>query len=454
LFRINLKRGFSTNRGIFHIQTLFYKPKARYFCLLNFMMDNYNSQKDFYVIGVSYEKADAETRGKFTFFPESVESFAQEAKTKGIENFFVVSTCNRSEFYGFADSAEMMMKLYCDHTNGSYEEMESVVSVYKNDEAIEHLFKVSAGLKSQILGDFEIIGQIKTWFKRFKKQDSSGSFLERLINTAIQISKKVKNETMLSNGAASVSFAAVQYILATQTNISQKNILLYGIGKIGRNTCTNLIKHTQNDHIVLINRTREKAEIMTEKYDVLVKDFSELREQLKFTDILIVATGAEQPTITEDMIPFDKQMTIIDLSVPENVTHTLGSRENIQLINVDGLSKVVDDTLGSRKDSIPAAMEIISKHKTEFDEWLKTREFVPVIQSFKERLEFLQEFEIKNLKKKNPQINGKETLVAEKLVQNLTNQFASYLLENRDSAEETITMMEEIFRLKTNSFNH
>src|SRR5690606_34150406 len=230
-------------------------------------------------------------------------------------------------------------------------------------------------------------------------------------------------------------------------------ILLYGIGKIGRNTCTNLVKHTQNDHITLINRTKEKAELMTEKYDVLVKDFSELKEVLKSTDILIVATGAEQPTITEEMIPFDKEMTIIDLSVPENVAHTLGSRENIQLINVDGLSKMVDDTLDSRKDSVPMALEIISECKNEFNEWLKTREFVPVIQSFKERLEFLQEFEIKNLKKKNPQINGKETLVAEKLVQNLTNQFASYLLENRENAEETISIMEEIFRLKTNSQN-
>src|SRR5690606_25582559 len=184
-----------------------------------------------------------------------------------------------------------------------------------------------------------------------------------------------------------------------------------------------------------------------------VRDYSELNEVLKSTDILIVATGAEQPTVTEDMIPFDKEMTIIDLSVPENVAHTLGARENIQLINVDGLSKMVDDTLDSRRDEVPLALEIIEECKTEFEEWLETREYVPVIQSFKERLEFLQEFEIKNLKKKNPEINGKETLVAEKLVQNLTNQFASYLLENRENAEETIAMMEEIFRLKTDSFN-
>ena len=412
------------------------------------MIEKIHSEKNFYAIGVSYEKADAETRGKFTFFPEAVASFVEEGKLIGIENFFVVSTCNRSEFYGFSDNPETMMQLYCKHTQGTFEEMKKVVSIQKNEEAIEHLFKVAAGLKSQILGDFEIIGQIKIWFKRFKKQNATGAFLERLVNTSIQISKKVKTETSLSNGAASVSFAAVHYILATQTEISKKNILLYGIGKIGRNTCTNLIKHTQNDHITLINRSREKAEMLTEKYNVRVKDHAELIEELKSTDILIVATGAEQPTITEEMIPFEKKMTIIDLSVPENVMHTLGSRETIQLINVDGLSKMVDETLGSRKEAIPEANAIISHYKLEFDEWLKTREFVPVIQSFKERLEFLQQFETKNLIKKNPQINGKETLIAEKLVQNLTNQFASYLLENRENAGETIAMMEEIFRLK------
>lgn len=406
------------------------------------------SIKNFYVIGISFEKADAETRGKFTFFQDSVEPFTQEAKELGIESFFVVSTCNRSEFYGFADNPKTMIELYCKYTNGTVEEFLPVMNLTEGDGAIRHLFEVSSGLKSQILGDFEIIGQIKTWFSRFKKFGSSDSFLERLINTAIQISKKVKNQTTLSNGAASVSFAAVHYILATQKEISHKNILLYGIGKIGRNTCTNLVKHTQNDHITLINRTKEKAEVLSQKYEVLVKDFSELQEQLIKTDILIVATGAENHTITEDMIPFDKEMVIIDLSVPENVAHTLATRENIQLINVDGLSKMVDDTLGSRKESVPAAYAIIEEHKQEFDEWQKSREFVPVIQSFKQRLEHLHQFEFQNLQKKNPEINGKESVLADKLVQNLTNQFASYILENRENADNTIALMEDIFRLK------
>lgn len=402
----------------------------------------------FYMVGISFEKADAETRGKFSFFPEYVESFSTKAKESGIQTFFIVSTCNRSEFYGFAENPQQMIELYCAYTQGTKEDFEKVMHIEEGNAAIHHLFEVSSGLRSQILGDFEIIGQLKTWFNRFKKQGTSNAFLERLINTAIQISKKIKNETFLSNGAASVSYAAVNYILSTQNEPSQKNILLYGIGKIGRNTCTNLVKHTQNDHITLINRTKEKAENLSEKYEVVVKDFSELKEELKKTDILIVATASNTPTITEEMIPYEKEMVIIDLSVPENVVHTLASRENIQLINVDGLSKMVDDTLESRKNSIPEAYAILEFHQNEFNEWLEKRQYVPVIQTFKSRLEFLQNLEITNLKKKNPGINGKETIIADKLVQNLTNQFAAYILENPQNAEKTLELMEEIFHIK------
>src|SRR5690606_18299239 len=116
------------------------------------------TKKNFYVVGISFEKADAETRGKFTFFPDSVEPFVKEAKDLGVESFFVVSTCNRSEFYGFADNAQTMIDLYCRYTSGTPEEFLPVMNLTEGDGAIRHLFEVSSGLKSQILGDFEIIG--------------------------------------------------------------------------------------------------------------------------------------------------------------------------------------------------------------------------------------------------------------------------------------------------------
>ena len=127
-------------------------------------------------------------------------------------------------------------------------------------DAINHVFRVGCGLESQIVGDFEIIGQLKKTFFNSKKQQMVNGFSERLVNAVIQSSKRIKTETQLSSGATSVSFASVHYILEHVKAVSQKNILLFGTGKIGRNTCENLIKHTQNDHIVLVNRSEESAQ--------------------------------------------------------------------------------------------------------------------------------------------------------------------------------------------------
>lgn len=405
-------------------------------------------EQKFYVIGISYEKADAITRGKYTFFPEQVEAFTKDSQANGLDNFFVVSTCNRTEFYGFADSEDQMVEQYCKFTEGNANEFRQFMMVKEGEEAISHLFRVSSGLESQILGDFDIIGQIKIWFVRFKKMGASNAFLERLVNTAIQISKKVKNETFLSNGSASVAYSAVNFIQQTQPDLTDKNILLYGIGKIGRNTCANLVKQYPTTNITLINRTKAKAEAIALKHHVKVKDHSELQEELKNTDILIVATGASVHTITEDMIPYDKQLTIIDMSVPENVVHTLASRESIQLVNVDGLSKMVDDTIAQRRNAVPEAIAIIDEYSKDFYEWLENREFVPAIQLFKNRLDFLQQHELNNLRKDNIEVSEQEIILTNKLMQKITNQFASFLIENRDDSKETIELIEKMFHLK------
>ena len=164
------------------------------------------------------------------------------------------------------------------------------------------MFRVGAGLDSQILGDFEIISQLKSSARVSKKYNLIDAYLERLINSVIQASKRIKTETKLSTGATSVSFASVQYILNSIKNVNSKNILLFGTGKIGRNTCENLIKHTKNDHITLINRTRKRAEKIAGKFKVLVKDYSQLQEEIEKADILIVATSAQNPTIDKQII--------------------------------------------------------------------------------------------------------------------------------------------------------
>jgi len=221
----------------------------------------------FYAIGLSYKKADADIRGKFSLDENAKQLLLHQAKQDGIEALLVTSTCNRTELYGFAEHPYQLIKLLCANTTGTVEEFEKVAYVFKNKEAISFLFQVGTGLDSQILGDFEIISQLKNSFIRSKALEMTNPFLERLINSVIQASKRIKTETEISSGATSVSFASVQYIMKNVENVSEKNILLFGTGKIGRNTCENLIKHTKNNQITLINRTKDKAEKIAGKFN-------------------------------------------------------------------------------------------------------------------------------------------------------------------------------------------
>jgi glutamyl-tRNA reductase len=279
--------------------------------------NNLSKHQTFYAIGLSYRKADAEIRGKFSLDAAAKTKLLHQALEAGIDSLIVTSTCNRTEIYGFAQHPFQLIKLLCDNSDGTVEDFQKVAYVYKNQEAISHIFRVGTGLDSQILGDFEIISQIKSSFTEAKSIGVANAFMERLVNSVIQASKRIKNETGISTGATSVSFASVQYIMKNVADISSKNILLFGTGKIGRNTCENLVKHTKNDHITLINRTKDKAEKIAGKFNLIVKDYSDLHLEIQKADVLVVATGAQNPTVDAAILNLKKPLLILDLSIPK-----------------------------------------------------------------------------------------------------------------------------------------
>ncbi|MDG4945538.1 glutamyl-tRNA reductase [Weeksellaceae bacterium KMM 9713] len=410
-------------------------------------MHYHESLHNFKVIGISYEKADVETRGQFAFLDQYADDFIQKSKENNIEDFFVLSTCNRTEIYYFGSEDDKMKDIYCDQVQGDKELFDEITFVKAGRDAIHHLFRVSTGIESQILGDFEVLAQMKKAFKAFKKKGTSNARMERIMNTAIQISKQIKNETSLSDGATSVSYAAVQYIIQNIPDFNEKKILLFGTGKIGRNTCENLVKHSDNKHITLVNRTPEKAEALGKKLQLTYKPIEELEKELSNTDILIVATGAPKPTIYKSLLPQDREMLVIDLSIPENVAKDVDELEKIQVLNVDELSNIINKTLKSRESEIPKVETIIRLKLWEFEDWIESRKYVPAIEAFKDRMEFLKYHEKKQLQKKEVELNGKDPL-SERLIQKMTNQFASHIMENPDSADEVIELMNKVFNLE------
>lgn len=416
---------------------------------------NIHKTANFAVLSVSFEKADAETRGKFAFFDENVKNFVNEIHDQNMGDAFVVSTCNRTEIYTTTQNYLLIAELYCKTIGVSLTEFMQYVNILKHEEALNHLFRVAAGLESQIIGDFEIIGQIKNAYHRFKKEKKySNPFLERAINSAIQISKRIKNETGISNGAASVSYAAVHYILKNQTQISDKNILLLGVGEIGQNTVENLVKHVYKPKVKVANRTSEKAEKIAEKYNIPQIPFDNFREELAQTDILIVATGAQHPIINKTHFPNGKETLVIDLSIPNNVEKNVTENTNVSLVDVDQLSLHISETMIQRQKEIPKAESIIKEMTKDFVEWEKKRKLAPNIHHFKAALKKMEHYEMHNIHKKHKYVDVNDMQLSDKLIQKITNRFAKYIIDNPLKAEEISKLMHEILvEQPKNEFN-
>ena len=410
-------------------------------------MNQKKHQVSLYTIGVSYKKAEADIRGKFSLSKEAQVKLLKEAKENGVDGIFVLSTCNRTEVTGFAEHPFQLINLLCKFSSGTVEEFATISNVYKNQEAISHLFRMGTGLDSQILGDYEIVGQLRNSFKQAKKHKTTNAYFERLINHVMQASKRVKNETRLSSGTTSVSYAAAQYIVDNLPDYNQKNILVFGLGKMGKHTCKNLAEYTQNTSVCLINRTEEKAsEFVKEHPSINKATIDSLTTEIQNSDVLIVSTGANFPTITTEHIPTDRELLILDLSMPANVAVEVKNLQNVTLVNVDELSQITDKTLAIRQQEIPFAESIIETHKNEFNEWLNHRRFTPAINALKQSLVSIQQDEIAFHKKKLKNFDESHAeIITSRFIQKITTQFVKHLKDEETSISQSINVVSKMF---------
>ena len=342
---------------------------------------------NFYLAGINYKKTDAAIRGQYAVNKEQYAGLLAIAPLFGINEVFILSTCNRTEIYGFAEDPSHLIHLLCSQTEGDITTFKELAYTKKGIHAVQHFFNVAAGLDSQILGDYEIVGQIKQSVKFAREHKFIDTYSDRLVNTVLQSSKMIRNQTDLSGGTVSVSFAAIQYIKRTIPNLSDKKILLLGIGKIGSNTCKNLVDYLQTTNITLINRTPGKAELLAKELGLQYAGHEDTAAYVKKADIIIVATNANHPTILKSDLQNSGEKLIIDLSVPYNVEEEAKELPNITLVNVDELSKIKDDTIKKREAAVPMAKVIINTYLEEFLAWNDMRKHVPVLKAVKTKLQ-------------------------------------------------------------------
>lgn len=343
----------------------------------------------FYVVGINYKKTDAAIRGRFAISNEQYSNLLAHAPSHHITELFILSTCNRTEIYGFADNARQLAELLCCYTDGTCEAFLEMAYVRRGPEAVEHLFLVAAGIDSQILGDYEIVGQLKQAVKFSRDRNFIGPFLERMFNCVLQSSKSVKNQTGLSGGTVSVSFAAIQYIREKIAELADKKILLIGTGKIGRNTCRNMVDYLGTRNITLMNRTEERASELAAETGVEYAALEKIGHHVSAADIILVATNSEHPTLLSDHLAGRGEKLVIDLSIPCNVEGSAALLPGITLVNVDELSKIKDETLQKREAEVPKARAIIAEHIAELMNWYAMRKHVPVLKAVKTKLKEL-----------------------------------------------------------------
>jgi glutamyl-tRNA reductase len=344
---------------------------------------------NFFVAGINYKKSDACVRGQFAISNEQYANVLLKASLQGLNEVFILSTCNRTEIYGFANNSRQLIELLCSETIGDAKTFLDSAYIKNGFDAIEHVFNVGAGLDSQILGDYEIVGQLKNAVRYSKENGFVGAFAERLINCVLQSSKLIKNNTELSGGTVSVSFAAVQYIKQVIANPSSKNILLLGVGKIGRNTCKNLVDYLGTKNITLINRSSGKAEELARELGLQSASLENLAEEIATADIILVATNSPEPIIMKEHVEGKGEKLIIDLSIPYNVHEDAQHLSSVHLVNVDELSKLKDETLRIRMAEVPKAKAIIREVMDEFNEWYEMRRHVPMLKHLKIKLKEL-----------------------------------------------------------------
>ena len=346
--------------------------------------------------GLSHHSAPIKIREKIAFAEEETNDFLKEIlKKKFIQEAFLISTCNRTEFY-------LLMKTESDAKS----KIESVIRTLKNDfpdeyyqfsyyltetDAISHLFKVASGLDSMILGESEILGQVKRAFQRAREAKASNIYLNKLLNLVIKTGKRVRTETLLGKGSLSIAFASVELTRKIFKNLKGKRALLIGAGKIGELTAKSLKKRSIED-VYIVNRTYSKAFRIAQELGAKAILWEELPKVIKKIDFIICSTNQKDHVITKDLLQrlgLDRKLSptiLVDIAVPRDVDPRVKEIENVFLYDIDDLKDIVQESAKKRKRAVPKAMRIIKTEISEFLSWSEYLKIRPTLIALKKRV--------------------------------------------------------------------
>lgn len=410
----------------------------------------------FFLTGLSHKTADVEIREKLSFAPDKIAAILKGVcSISGVTECVVLSTCNRTELYTvLSDTGKQVqqaIELFIIETSGVDASISKFFYRYSGKEVIEHLFRVSCGLDSMVLGEPQIFGQVKDAYSAACDHNCTGPALNRLFHHAFQVGKLIRNTTSIGRGTVSVSVAAVELAKKTLGGLKGRSALLIGAGKIGEFCSRQLVK-SGIKHLYITNRTALRAAELAKKLSAETIPFECVIVRGAEVDIIITSVTSEQPIFTaSDFLSPEvnrkKPLLIIDLGVPRNIKVDT-SCSSIIVYNIDDLEQVVLDNFGKRKNEVIKAEAMIREEVEEYRSWLVERDVIPVIRGLRKQCETIRLEELEKLRNRlEPETFRTLDLLTRRIVRKLLHNPTIAMREaaSDKSRERLIESVHELF---------
>ncbi len=360
---------------------------------------------DIVLVGINHKTAPVELRECIAFSKEeSVTAVQSLLGLADLNEVILFSTCNRVEVLLVTDKKSRAIsttkKFIADFNKIPLEQFENALYVYEEDEAVRHIFRVASSLDSMVVGEPQILGQIKDGYRTATAINASGAILNRLLHRTFFVAKRIRTETGIGDRAVSISFAAVELGRKIFGTLEGKTVLLIGAGEMAELSVEHLIRNKAGD-IYVANRTLENGVALADKFNGQVLRFEEISDCLKFIDIIISSTGASEFVITRDQVKGvlrvrrSRPLFFIDIAVPRDIAPSVNRLSNSCVYDIDDLKDVIDENMEDRQQEAVKAERIVDEAVINFRQWHASLNVVPTIIALRNKVESIAQAEIK-----------------------------------------------------------
>ena len=388
-----------------------------------------NSGPNLILVGVNHKTTPVEIREKLAFTQVKIEaSLSQLVSSPEIIENIILSTCNRVEIYARVENTDrgiqLLQNFICDYHGISRGNLDQYFYSYCDNQAVEHLFRVSSSLDSMVLGEAQILGQVKDAYSTARSFSSTGMVLNQLFEKAFNVAKKVREETGISERGVSISSAAVELAKKIFEDLENHSVMLVGTGEMAELAAKHLISYGVKT-VYVASRTYERAAALAKSLNGCALDFESFKEEMHRADIIITSTAAPTFIVNEEMISTaiqkrkNKPIFLIDIAVPRDIAPEVNELENVYLYDIDDLQNVVNANMEERQKEAESAMEIINQEVTKFNYWFSTLDAIPTIVEMRNRAEDMRAFEVDKTLKNMEHLTSDDKEAINQLTQSL-----------------------------------